>query len=268
MPSTPTNVLSALPAALWPAHEGAIRTSGAGCYPLHRGSRRVGFSADDANHARNQHKHEIITDIIQGRQQAKKKRERLNENVKTWGPILIGFAALGIAIVTLQADQRAWIAPTGAELDGALIEGSPIRLRILYENSGREPALDTVHRYGWTGPQPIEIDGAGIPFIDIHKVEWPQINPCQTQPLQNEVETGRPIYAPGKYGDIRYVFGDGISQELLNKRQTFFVLGCFTYKAFLRTRHSPYCFFFQPNRDRSIEESTFEHCLVSFGDAN
>ena len=43
------------------------------------------------------------------------------------------------------ADQRAWIAPTGGKLDDKVRVGKELRVRILFKNTGREPALNVLH---------------------------------------------------------------------------------------------------------------------------
>ena len=45
----------------------------------------------------------------------------------------------------MRTDQRAWIAPIGARLNGELIAGQPINVLVDFANSGKEPALNVVN---------------------------------------------------------------------------------------------------------------------------
>ena len=191
---------------------------------------------------------------------------------KVWLPLSVSLVALVWAILSFQQENRAWIAPTRAVLDGDLRLDSPIILRVHFKNTGRQPALDMVHLWRHSILFEVMPDAANIPYIEPDKIEWPSFSPCDAEARLGSA-IGRPIHASGQeYGDLRYAFGSGIPSELLEKRATFLVLGCFTYETsglFGRRseRKSSYCFYFQPYRDRDTQESTFEPCVRTPGTA-
>ena len=53
-----------------------------------------------------------------------------------------------IADATLKIGNRAWLAPVTAELDGPLQKDQPIKVLIVFENTGRAPALGVFNSTG------------------------------------------------------------------------------------------------------------------------
>jgi hypothetical protein len=164
----------------------------------------------------------------------------------------------------LEAGTRAWIVPTGARIDGAVELKTPLRIKVAFENIGKEVALDVIHVWGKSAEFDVPLDAAGTPYIDPAKVNWPRVIECGG----NRPGTGRSIYPSGKYEDIRYIFGGGPSQRFLEKRESFWMIGCFAYRTFGKVRQSPYCLYWQPRRDKPIQESSFEFCPIGGGTAN
>jgi hypothetical protein len=168
---------------------------------------------------------------------------------------------------TAEKQLRAWVVPTGAKIDGAIELGVPLRFKVTFENAGKEVALDTVHSWGVSETFDVPGDAAGIPYIDPSKVNWPRIAGCDN-PMFSSADAGRSIYPGAKYEDIRYVFSSGPTKEFINKKASFFVVGWFTYRTADKIHCSPYCLYWQPHRDRPIEQSTFEFCPKGGGPAN
>jgi hypothetical protein len=168
---------------------------------------------------------------------------------------------------SLVAGTRAWVVPTGAKVDGPLKAGTSVRIKILYENTGREPAQHMRHIWAWN-VIPVKTDAANVPYIGAEETPWPAQN---LQCLGDVGEGGRPVYPGSKNEDIRYIFNGNpifVSQELIEKKASFVIFGCLVYQTFNVTRHSPYCFFFQPHRDRPIDDATMEFCPISYGVAD
>src|SRR5262249_19186353 len=107
---------------------------------------------------------------------------------------------------------------------------------------------------------------AGIPFVDPNLIRWPAGISCDAN-LSNPA-VGRTAYPGGKYEDITYMFGNGAAETFFNKKQSFYIAGCFIYKTFKNLHRSPYCLYFQPHRDRKIEDATFEFCPQGGGIAD
>lgn len=175
---------------------------------------------------------------------------------------VVGALALRETKKALEHSQRAWVVPTGAKIDGPVEVGKVLRLKVLFENVGKEPAINMIHGWTWRTIN-ISPNAHGEPYLDRDNVAWPRLDAdaCKVSVAERD---GRPIYPTGRYEDIRYTFTGGeagqIPQSLLDRKTTIVVFGCFKYEAFGKERLSPYCLYFQPHRTRPIESWTFEFC--------
>jgi hypothetical protein len=160
------------------------------------------------------------------------------------------------------ADERARIAPTGATLDDTIRVGKELRVRISFENTGKEPARNVLHAFNWE-PFDIPKDSEHEPVVDLEKVPWPLNNLCeayQPDPF------GRPIYPSAKYSDIKYAYTTPdpergkAPKSLIDRSSSFIVWGCFIYRTSEGIGQSPYCLYLQPHRTKPIEQWTFEFC--------
>jgi hypothetical protein len=157
---------------------------------------------------------------------------------------------------------RSWIVPTGAKLDGKILLDHNQRVKITFENVGKEAAWDLAHFRGQGQLFDVIIDGKQMPYIDLQTAPWP-INPfCGVNPSQ--VVNRRTVYPSSKNEDITYVFNSPfVTQDFIDKKKSFTVIGCFLYRTPIepdKIRHSPYCFYFQPKREGGIDDGTFEVC--------
>jgi hypothetical protein len=209
-----------------------------------------------------------------------KKPERLTA-LSTFAIFLATAVAIGVGVaqwralrstdITLQdnlvASTRAWIVPTGVKIDGEL--SAPLLIRIMFENTGKEVALNMVHFRG-TYTFPVKLDAAGTPYVPVEGTSWPLNQSCDQDISQYQY--GRPIYPGQNSSDFQYVFtakDDPGIPILKSKTLSFVIYGCFIYKSFDKWRHSPYCFYFQAYRDpRPIDDSTFEVCPLRIGRAD
>ncbi len=180
--------------------------------------------------------------------------------------IAVGFAAFFTGYIayyareTMIGDQRAWIAPRGAEFAGPIEVGRALRINILYENVGKKPALNvTTGNIIWA---PFRIEE------NVHGEAWlPAIPaPPNTTCVKTTVgqKTVYPASAGGPYRDLIYVFNrepyPSVSEEFINRQETFFIQGCFTYRTFDEIDESPFCLYVQPTRDDPPEQWTFRFC--------
>jgi hypothetical protein len=169
---------------------------------------------------------------------------------------------------TLEASSRAWVVPTGAKIDGPIRAGTSFRVKILFENSGKQPAQNTFNAWAWN-EIPIKTDMVGVPYIGVEETPWPARHLQCSGGAPNT--GGRPVYPGSRNEDMRYIFNGNpafVPQSLLEKTSSFVIFGCYIYRTFEKPAHSPYCFFFQPHRDRPIEDSTMEFCPISYGVAD
>ena len=166
----------------------------------------------------------------------------------------------------LIAATRAWLVPTGAYFDGEPKAGFNQRIKVTYENSGREAAVDAVNILGWSGRTfPVTIDAKQMPYIDIQTASWPPNNAlCNVDP--SEIVNRRAVYPSSKNQTIKHIFNDGpnyLPQGVIDGTEFFYVFGCIGYRSPItgaQIHHSPYCLYYQPKRGGTINDATFEFC--------
>jgi hypothetical protein len=163
----------------------------------------------------------------------------------------------------LEQNQRAWIAPEAPIIEGDLI--SPLLVRTPFENTGKSAALNTVDNRD-AYPFEVKPDASGIPYVGPETNAWPINNNCVLDVADLKIGRGTTVYPGGKYSDFRYIFSDAKDPQIDKmKRKTLSVAiyGCFSYLTYGKTRHSPYCFYWQAYRDKDVKYATFETCPVS-----
>jgi hypothetical protein len=122
------------------------------------------------------------------------------------------------------ANTRAWIAPTGAYFDGEPKAGFNVRLKMTYENLGKEAADDVVPFVFWSpGKFPVTIDAKQMPYIDTQTAPWPLHNDpvCNSDPSRY-VNRGA-VYPSAKNDVISYGFNNPpyLPQEVMDGTQFF-----------------------------------------------
>jgi hypothetical protein len=166
---------------------------------------------------------------------------------------------------SLIASTRAWVVPTRAYFDGEPKAGYNQRLKIVYENPGKEAATDVVHSSAWSPKTfPVTIDLKDMPYIDIHNAPWPPGRTfCDFDPSQ--ITNRRTVYPSTQNEFITYGFPDPpyLPQGVIDGKEFFWITGCFTYRSPVtaqKLHHSPFCMYLQPKRFESIDKWTFEFC--------
>jgi len=165
---------------------------------------------------------------------------------------------------TMVADIRAWVVPTGIYFDDMPKAEYNQRLRIAYENVGKEAATDVDNNWSWSGGIfEITIDAKQMPYIDVGNAPWPKADRCNRNP--SIVSNRRTAYPSAKYTYIVHVFNDEpyVPQSLIDGTTSFYIYGCFIYRSPVtaeKIHHSPYCLYYQPKRGLPITEGTFEFC--------
>jgi hypothetical protein len=169
--------------------------------------------------------------------------------------------ASNIAHDALVASNRAWLGPIDAILNGPIQTGQQIKVLIVFENTGKEPALDVSNIAGGGITMPFSAAEAaqqqrtgpfgGVPFNACAQVApqdgYPAIFPTATRHMQ---------------ADIQQTF---IADEaILNGSRTFFVHGCAAYRTMGEIHTSEYCFWLGPRVDPKNGLRIFQPCLGSF----
>lgn len=189
-----------------------------------------------------------------------------------WQEAQRGTAALHEQIKTMEKTRienlRAWIAPRGGEFAGPIKLNRVLRMRVLYENTGKLPALDVRHSSGHAFLIPIEENSHGEAFIDWSKVGWLSSSNRTCENLASGTgDQGMTVYpsARGKpYASLLYVFTGGpyntVPEPFIKARETFAIMGCFSYRTLNLISYSAYCIYVQPYTDREPKDWTFEFC--------
>ena len=193
------------------------------------------------------------------------KRRPKTTNVLAVATIMLAvFAGLAYCatIDNLKRTQRAWLAPIGADMAGPVEVGRALRVNILYENVGKEPALDVtraVPQWG-TFPIPPNIHGeAWLPSVPAIKNDS-----CDGLTPRSGRETVYPSSSREAYKSLIYVFNAEphpfVTENFINMKETFFVFGCFAYRTFNEVHKSAFCLYVQPTPDDRPEYWTFRFC--------
>lgn len=172
------------------------------------------------------------------------------------------------------ASTRAWLTPTGAYFDGEPKSGFNVRLKITYENIGKEAADDAVPLVFWSpGTFPVTIDAKQMAYIDLQTAPWPVLSDsvCRVDP--SRYINRRAVYPGAKNEFITYGFNDPpyLPEGVIDGKEFFSIFGCLVYRSPItgaRIHHSPFCLYYQPKRDGSIKDGTFEFCPSGSANAN
>jgi hypothetical protein len=164
---------------------------------------------------------------------------------------------------TMIASDRAWVVPTGAHFDGQPKVGLNQRLKVTYENVGKEAASDVVVLAVWGRKFGVTIDGKQMPYIDFQTAPWPVNTTCSAD--LSRIINRRAVYPGTKNEFITYGFNDDpwFPQDVMDGKAFFSIFGCVIYRSSVtadRIHHSPYCLYLQPKRDEPIQNWTFEFC--------
>lgn len=171
----------------------------------------------------------------------------------------------------LESSTRAYVAVTGIEWFETPKAGTNQRLKINFENLGKEAASDFNLLAAVGPPFFFKLDDKGMPFIHAGTTQWPRVERCEINGGLNSIIAGqRPVYPGVKNSAIIYAFNLGpefLPQRIVEGTASFYVFGCAVYWSFSKLRASPFCFYFQPARGRAPEYGSFEWCPVGSGNA-
>jgi len=166
-------------------------------------------------------------------------RGQLDEMKKAYGPLE---QQAKIATDSLIAANRAWMAPSRAELDDAAIETGDLNFTIYYGYVGREPAL------GFVAQQEINTVAAPtLPDQSLYSI-FPKNTITDICEITRASDGAGTAY-PSGLGDQRYtIFAKADPTEMPNiqavikRTRAIFIHGCFAYFTFGIERKSEFCF--------------------------
>ena len=146
----------------------------------------------------------------------------------------------------LSAGQRAWIAPRLARPEGKPELGKKFKVFAQYQNTGREPALQTIYD-ATLFPINAEDDQRGLAerkileFQNECKLKW---TPRQTLTVYPTVSG----FGSAEYLLTRTIEESDVDQDLVGGVKSAVFSGCFTYKTAEKLHRSSFCFFFNSTK--------------------
>jgi len=159
--------------------------------------------------------------------------------IGTWALVVIIVCAVLDRERALDRDWRAWIVPINVVLRGPIVVGEPVRMGIVYQKRGRQPALGlaletsirVVSAADMLGPDQAVRIGENRTCEDMPRA----VGPVATSTLGGVARYRWPIATP-------FV----VSPEIADGRDTFVLQGCFGYVTNGRPAHSAFCLFMWP----------------------
>jgi hypothetical protein len=148
----------------------------------------------------------------------------------------------------LVASQRAWVGPRNARSDGQPELGKEFTVFIDYQNSGREPGIETIYDVDVFAISDDE-DRAGktnqrvITFNSKCKIKWTPSNAQVVYP------TPGGLLSAG-YSLFKNIDAGQIDQEVVEGTKTVVVNGCFVYKTSGAIHRSSYCYYFNMKKSK------------------
>jgi hypothetical protein len=140
------------------------------------------------------------------------------------------------------ASQRAWVGPRNVKSSSAPTKDQDLPIMLEYGNTGREPAIETIHDTDIFTATEAE-DNAGVAsqrisaFIKKCKVMW---KPDQAEVVYPSVGLSAANYTltiPMQKSDV--------DDDVISGEKTIFFSGCFSYKTTETIHRSWFCFFYK-----------------------
>jgi hypothetical protein len=180
----------------------------------------------------------------------------------TWALALVALLALWDSKDALEKSQRAWLAPITMAFDPDRSPTSEkLSLRLLYQNTGREPALNWTHR---------EKGGAKLFKDDFN--DWDNIDFAENKTCDNLTPraTSPSVYPSpgGQWAESYYV--DAVPDQNINaaallaqvrsRERILWINGCFAYTTIDKPHFSAFCYYLYPDRVLSFDRWKFREC--------
>ncbi len=168
--------------------------------------------------------------------------ERYSVAAATLLLVIVGIWGVFETKGALEATQRAWITPIGANLLQQLQLDQGIRFAVLFINPGREPAIDI----GFKIKSDL-IDKYNTQFTSIDDVTVPENTSCDGL----STIKGRAIMSPsgGSLIAVGWNFDSRHSErpflvddEILNGRKFYVVSGCAAYNTYSKPHKTSFCY--------------------------
>jgi hypothetical protein len=169
----------------------------------------------------------------------------------TWALAFVGLWALWDNQTALERSQRAWIAPYTARHDGQIQVGKDFPIRVVYQNPGKEPAIDVADNY----------DGNIVPTINKNQ-GWDTLVIPPNHSCEGVIaRKGQWVVYPSAINERYFaVAAEMVDQALANSAKVLYIHGCFRYSTFGKPHRSSYCFYLEPLPDQPSEKWPLKNC--------
>jgi hypothetical protein len=139
--------------------------------------------------------------------------------------------------------------------------GQPMKVSIIFENTGRAPALDVSNSAGEGITSPLSqreaaqqqntgpYRGTAKPECDIPHTDYPAVFPAANRPIEADVPRAFSV----------------ADDSLIKGARTFYVYGCAAYRTMNEVHTSQYCFWLGQKIDQTTGLRKFQPCLGGLG---
>lgn len=178
--------------------------------------------------------------------------------VATWFLVVPTWVLALDARETGDTARRAWIAPIMADFDRVrgVEQSGRMTVRILYQNTGKEPALDLNHRE----------EGVAVSIAadwkesDIHFKENRTCEGLLPTPRGPTTFPSTQLASDYEYDINPARDGAKVYSEITSGIRTVYINGCFAYTTLNKPHQSGWCFFLAPEQDRPFSQWRFKAC--------
>jgi hypothetical protein len=147
----------------------------------------------------------------------------------------------------LIAAERAWVGPRNARIDAAPTFTNDLDIFIDYQNSGREPAIETIWDTDLFTATDEEENNGTIPrridnFIAKCKTMWKPFQATVVYPSSGGIGSG--------YVLTKTLLKDSIDDDVIEGTKMIVISGCFVYRTVQTIHRSWFCYFYRNGRTK------------------
>jgi len=133
--------------------------------------------------------------------------------------------------------QRAWVGPRNARSESAPEVGKPLTVYMEYQNTGREPAIETTYDFDFFAGEQAD------PAVDQRVLTFQ--NQCMTRWTPNRAN----VVFPSGLGGTSYTLSKEISSDIIDDKvldgsKTLVLAGCLVYKTTNTIHRTTFCYFY------------------------
>lgn len=156
-----------------------------------------------------------------------------------------------------QTGNRAWISPRFFSIDGAVKDGQPIIIKVLYDNAGKTPALDV--EFHTEGRMINSNDGSPLPVESYRNLKMGKNGSCNSK---STVYAGVVYPASNTAGYIsKFATGEPNLAARVRARTTVLAIqGCYRYNTQNSQHKSAFCSYLEPDTEKPLEQWQFKDC--------